>query len=226
MNEASVPVTCHDFDAAVDELAVDGVAEPRRSELLTHAAGCARCETQLDELAAVADRLLLLAPAVEPPPGFESRALARIDASVEAGESRGGRGRLRLRLLVGAAAVVVALGAGVVLGRSGSPPTLVRSGTIVAVSGVPVGTVELDPSPRPHVLITVDGPARSGGTRSCELVLSDGTSVVVGSWGYQDVAGGSWATGIDDALLQATAMRIVADDGRVVATAHITASRR
>ncbi|MBW3668978.1 MAG: hypothetical protein KY443_07160 [Actinobacteria bacterium] len=226
MNEACVPVTCRDFDAAVDELAVDGVAEPRRSELLTHAATCARCEAQLDELAAVADRLLLLAPAVEPPPGFESRALARMEAADGGTDSRDGPRRFRLRVLLAAAAVVVALGAGVVLGRNGPPPVVVRSGIIVSASGVPVGTVELDPSPRPHVLITVDRPARSGGTRLCELVLPDGTSVVVGSWGYRDVAGGSWATGIDEALLQATAMRIVADDGRVVATAHITASRR
>lgn len=206
-------MNCADFDAAVDELAVEGVDEPRRSELLAHAASCARCEAQLDELAAVADRMLLLAPAVEPPPGFESRALARMGSPARSRRWR------PVVAVVAVAAVVVALAAGLVVGRAAAPEDDSRTGTIVAASGGRVGTVELDPSPRPHVLITVDAPGRSGGVRSCELVLADGRSVVVGSWTYDEVKGGSWAVRIDKSLLQATTMRILADDGRVVATA-------
>jgi len=211
------PVTCEVFDDAVDELAVEGVDEPRRSELLAHAAGCARCEARLDELAAVADRMLLLAPAVEPPPGFESRALARMGA-------RPNQRAPRIRLLLAVAAVVAALGAGVVVGRSGSPGDAGRSGAIVSASGTRVGTVELDPSPRPHVVVTVYGSGRPGGVRSCELVLPDGRRVVVGTWTSDEIAGGVWAVGIDKALLEARTMRILGDDGRVIATAEMASA--
>jgi hypothetical protein len=204
-------MNCADFDAAADELAVEGVDEPRRSELLAHAAGCARCEAQLDELAAVADRMLLLAPAVEPPPGFESRALARMDGAARPRRWRPSK--------AAAWVVVMALAAGVVVGRVGSSSDDSRQATIISASGTTVGTVELDPSPKPHVLVTVDGPGRSSGVRSCELVLPDGRGVVVGSWTYDEVKAGSWSVGIEESLLRASTMRILADDGRVVATA-------
>ena len=40
---------------------------------------------------------------------------------------------------------------------------------------------------------TIDSPKPSTNRVSCELVLPDGTAVTVGSWGYDDVAGGAWA---------------------------------
>jgi hypothetical protein len=60
------------------ELAL-GIADgAQRAEALRHLAGCADCRRAVEELAAVADELLLLAPEREPPAGFESRALARM----------------------------------------------------------------------------------------------------------------------------------------------------
>lgn len=211
------PVTCEEFDDAVAELAVESVDEPRRSELVAHAAACARCEAQLDGLAAVADRMLLLATSVEPPPGFESRALAGMGTAASGGRARPSV----VRLVLVAAAVAVALAAGVVIGRMGSTADDVRRGTIVAASGARVGVVELSESPRPHVLISVDSPVPGRGLRSCELELPDGRRVVVGTWSYDAMAGGSWAAGIDTSLLQATSMRILSEDGRVVATATV-----
>jgi hypothetical protein len=62
---------------------------------------------------------------------------------------------------------------------------------------------------------------RAGGARSCELVLGDGRRVVVGSWTSEDIAagGGVRAAAVDNDLLHAQAMRILGDDGRVLATA-------
>lgn len=213
------PVTCEEFDDAVDELAVDGVDEPRRSELLDHAAGCARCQARLDELAAVADRMLLLAPAVEPPPGFESRALARMAATTTT-TTRPSR---LLRPPAAAALLLVALAVGILVGRTTSEPTATRSGTIVSAAGARVGTVALEASPRPHVVIAVDSPGgRAGGVRSCELVMADGRTVVVGDWTSEEIASGVWATAVDKDLLDARAMRILGDDGRVIATAELS----
>jgi hypothetical protein len=44
-----------------------------RAWALDHLADCAGCRARLERLTVVADELLLLAPPVEPPPGFEER---------------------------------------------------------------------------------------------------------------------------------------------------------
>jgi hypothetical protein len=68
--------------AQVRELAPElalGIAEgDERAAALRHLSGCAACRRLVSELSAVGDELLLLAPAAEPPPGFESRVLGRL----------------------------------------------------------------------------------------------------------------------------------------------------
>src|SRR3954463_9399291 len=60
------------------ELAL-GVADgEQRARALRHLAECAECRRAVDELSQVADDLLLLAPEHDPPPGFESAVLARV----------------------------------------------------------------------------------------------------------------------------------------------------
>lgn len=198
--------TCADVDAAVDELAVGAVSEPLRSDLLAHAASCPSCDLRLRELVAVADRLLLLAPSAEPPPGFETRVLAALRP----------RRRSRWPLAAVAALLVLALGgAAVVLARTDDADAR-RSAPIVAAGGDVVGEVVLVAEPRPHVLVTVDDPRPGPGVRSCELLLADGERVVVGSWGYDEIDTGVWAVAVDDRLLDAVSMRIT-DGDRVLA---------
>jgi Putative zinc-finger len=56
-----------------------GIAEgEERDAVLRHLSGCAGCRQLVSELSSVGDELLLLAPAREPPPGFESRVLGRL----------------------------------------------------------------------------------------------------------------------------------------------------
>jgi len=199
--------TCTEFDAAVDELAVGAVSEPLRSDLLAHAASCPSCDLRLRELVAVADRLLLLAPSAEPPPGFETRVLAAL---------RPGRRRRPLLAVVAVSVLALALaGAAVVLARGEADPR--RSAPIVAAGGDVVGEVVLVAEPRPHVLVTVDDPRPGPGVRSCELVLADGERVVVGSWDYRAIDTGVWAVAVDDRLLDAVSMRIT-DGDRVIAS--------
>jgi hypothetical protein len=86
------------------ELAL-GVADPsERARALQHLEHCAACRQALEDLSLTADRLLLLAPEIDPPAGFEARVLA------SRAPSRFGP----KRLLAAAAALVVAaaLGAG------------------------------------------------------------------------------------------------------------------
>lgn len=209
------PVTCAEFDDAVDELAVGAIAEPRRSALTAHAEGCSRCGSRLRELADLADQMLLLAPSVEPDAGFESRVLSRI------GAPEGPRSRRRFAMIAAAAAaLLVGVVAGVAVGNRGGDRDGYRRAAILASNGASVGTAVLVTDPRPHVLVAIENAPPLPGRRACELELSDGRRVVVGSWSSDEIAHGAWAVGITREQLRAVKMRIVAEDGRVLATAE------
>ena len=74
------------------DLALGTLDGEERAALLTHLAGCGTCRRVVDELAQVADRLLLLAPPAEPPSGFESRVVSAIPGPAGA-ERTAPRGR-------------------------------------------------------------------------------------------------------------------------------------
>jgi len=72
-------LTCSAARDLAPDLALGLLPGAERARLLAHLADCAACEALVTELAEVADSLLLLAPGADPPPGFESAVLARID---------------------------------------------------------------------------------------------------------------------------------------------------
>lgn len=210
-------VDCDGFDVLADELALGQVEEPVRGRLLAHASSCARCTALLDGLGLVADRLLLVAPEIEPPAGFETRALARLGVADTARPRRTG-----WRLPAAVAAAVVLAVVAFAIGRAGSGDAA-RSAAIAAPSGAVIGSVRLDDRPSPHVLVSIDAPRAEPGVRHCELQRPDGSWVRVGSWELADIEAGTWATGVERELLAATEMRIVTEDGSVLATAVIDA---
>ncbi len=216
------PELCAEFEEHVEALAIGELAEPEASRLLTHAGSCPSCQAHLDALSGVVDSLLQLTPRVEPPAGFESRVLERLQA--------GGRApRARWRSFAVVAACVAALLAGIGLGTTAlrgvddsanaNVGNVARSGTIAAPDGSSLGSAKLISGADPFVLITIDNPIDSNRDVWCQLVLANGQSITVGSWGYEDVAGKVWAVGIDPALLAAVEMHIVDADGTVLATA-------
>ncbi len=217
-------VTCAAFGEAAPALAVGTVAEPYRSELFTHAASCASCAAALADLSEVADGLLNLAPEVEPPVGFETRAVARMghppDASTGAATWRQWH-----RSVAIAASVVVSLAAGVVLGRTTADrpdaAAPAASGVIVSVTGQRVGTVDLEARATPRVVLTMDRSGSWPGVWTCQIRAADGRWVDVGSYTAEDVIGRVWAAGIDLALLGSSEMRILDGSGTVVATATL-----
>jgi len=73
-----VSLTCAELQELAAELALGTVSGAERAAAIEHLAGCAACRDLVDSLARVADSMLLLAPEVEPPPGFESKVLARM----------------------------------------------------------------------------------------------------------------------------------------------------
>lgn len=120
-------MTCADVEALAAELALGTVSGAERAGALDHLAGCAACRELVDQLARAADNLLLLAPVVEPPPGFESKVLSRMRVAPVRELRRPRRRRLALR--IAAAALVAAMsGAGVAwLTENGDRPADIRT---------------------------------------------------------------------------------------------------
>ena len=207
------PITCDQFDLSADELALGQVDEPTRSRLLVHAANCPHCHSLLESLGTVADRLLLVAPQVEPPAGFESRVLARLDAGVPSPVRRS----TRVRWLAAAVVAILVAGAAVALIRR-PESSAAASAAIVTNAGAEIGSARLLADPTSYVLITVDNPRGGPGVRHCELLGPDGAWEDVGQWDAAGIVSGVWAAGVDPDLLDSTAMRIT-QDGEVLATA-------
>src|SRR4051794_36829721 len=68
-------MTCDELQDLAPEVALGTIDGERRAEALRHLATCSDCRRHVDELTAVADELLMVAPTQEPPAGFESRVI-------------------------------------------------------------------------------------------------------------------------------------------------------
>src|SRR6266700_2777443 len=121
-------MSCEEFEEVAAELALGVLTGRERAAALEHLDRCETCRTSVRQLSMTGEELLGLLPAIEPPPGFETRVLDRlgIAATAPTAPSRGGRIR-RLgwtgdtgpaRRTLAAAAVLVAVLASVIGGWS------------------------------------------------------------------------------------------------------------
>jgi hypothetical protein len=210
------PLSCEDFESDVVELALGHLGEPRRSELTAHVATCSACEHHLAELVAVTDRMLELAPEVEPAAGFEARALAGM-----APASPTGARRRPLAALAGAAVLIVVLVAlALVLSAPGADSPEWRAAPVVSRGGDDIGTVELLGADPPRLVVTMDGPADWTGVWTCQVRV-EGRWVDVASYTADEVVNGVWAAGLPPLGAEATGMRILGGSGAVIATADL-----
>jgi hypothetical protein len=102
MSEAS---GCGGTRELLPEMAAGVAAGDERAHALRHLAECSACRTELDAAATTVDELLLLAPAKEPPAGFEKAVLAKVAPAT-------GKPRRRAALLWAASVAMAALLAG------------------------------------------------------------------------------------------------------------------
>jgi predicted anti-sigma-YlaC factor YlaD len=72
---------CEQVRELAPELALDIAGGEGRHAALRHLSRCSACRQLVSELSSVGEDLLLLAPAREPPLGFESRVLAAVGDS-------------------------------------------------------------------------------------------------------------------------------------------------
>jgi hypothetical protein len=242
-------VDCTTFLGSVAELAAGVVDEPERTVLLDHADGCPSCRSELDGLADAIDRLVILAPAADPPPGFEAAVLERWAVGAAGAEGDTGASRAeapaRPRLAALAVAALLALGLGVVLGRSLTAPDDAGDGQraapgrpadlaaghgaepIVTVDGTVIGSTFLDRTDPPTVVLVLTR-VEAGERYRCLVIDAAGAEREVGSWTVQGWLGGSWSVPLPEDLgspgtdaapgagLRGVALR--GEDGTLVAT--------
>ena len=186
MSEHGTRPDCEPFGEDLVLFATGTLSGPARTELLEHLAACPNCRIDLEQYAETADALLGLSGGVEPPAGFEVRALERMGVNetvVPIGR------RWRRRALAVAAAVVLvvaggAIGAGVMSGGP-APRPAEASGAIHVASldydGTRVGHVTVSGGDEPWLLMSLSGTGWDQQV-TCEAVLTDGRHVVVGSF--------------------------------------------
>jgi len=227
MNE-SRPPECGERESWDAEMALGLLSGPDRATGLSHLAACPSCREQVEDLSRVADRLLLLAPDVEPPAGFESRVLAAVgSAAATAGAgARGGARRRRPWALVGLVASVAAtaaVGGGVVSDALRRPPepSVLRTGLAVSASGRTSCRVVVSGTRPASVLVSMDGYPGADAEFTVEMQTAGGAAMPLGPMA---VTGGHGllvrSLDVDaDAL---TSMTMFDRDGRVVYQATLT----
>lgn len=228
MSEHQLPdFRCGDFDRDVAELALGILGEQEQARLLDHASTCVRCRNELDSMTLAADRLLVVVPSADPPPGFESRALAGMRPTSPARRSTSPR-----RCLAVAAVVVTALAAGMLIGRAVSVGdgravalehvgvSSIRTGTFVNGSSHATGSVLAMGGSRAVLVMTLDS-AQPGHPYRCQVELSDGSTRVVGTW--TPVAGEpSWSVTVGGELADIRSVTVSDLDEAHSATARLS----
>jgi hypothetical protein len=196
-------LSCDRVRDVLPELATGVASGEVRASALAHLAGCASCRRELDEVAAAADELLLLAPEREPPAGFDLRVLTRLD--VKRPGSRPARSSLVLAaavMLVAAAAVGITWSAG---HGDRSLADQYRSALSVA-GGTSMRAADITANRRTYGNVFVfDGhpswlfltmEASGSGSYPVRLVTKDGRSMQIGTCTLHDGVG-DWGTIID-----------------------------
>jgi anti-sigma factor RsiW len=209
------PLSCPDVEELAPELALGTLPGDQRSAVLAHLDRCPDCRRYLNKLSDTADSLLLLAPEVEPPPGFTRRVVAGLTPS---------RRRWRPVALAAVAALIFGLAVGYVPGhlRSGSADVAVASFVNTgAEPGETVGGRVFARADNPSwVFMTVHG-SGSDESYTCDLVLKDGRTVPIGSF-TMHAGAGSWGRAVTVMLSQVRQVQLRDAKGDVVAKAALS----
>jgi len=227
-----LPPACAAIDPDLAELALGALTGKDRVAALAHLEECARCSAEVDELAAAADQLLHLAPAVEPPVGFEARVFERLGLRPgPVGWRSWSIWRPQLGLAVAVAAVVVAFGLGALLGYGTSGGSRTRSAG-VAAAGQPIHVDALYARGRAvgRVMVYAGNPtwlfmymddSSWQGTLRCEVVLDQGPPVVLGQF-WLSGGKGAWAASVDQPAGRLSQARVVGPTGTGLASANLS----
>jgi hypothetical protein len=219
---------CEEIRQLAPELALGIVEGEERGRALDHLADCPECRRRVEELAEVADQLLLLAPHKEVPVGFESRVLGRVLPSAPPP-----RRRRRFALVLSpaaaalaAVAITLAVVSGDIRTASHYRHTLDQANgkefeaySLSGASGSAVGTVFSYHGTPSWLLITVDQGHRAD-LRGAELVMDDGRQVHL-NWFHLDPSGSSGG-GVPVDPQRVSVLRLLTAGGGEPLVAHFT----
>jgi anti-sigma factor RsiW len=188
---------CEHTRELAPELALGIVEGEERGRALEHLADCPECRRRVDELAEVADQLLLLAPHREVPVGFESRVLSRVlPAPPPRRRRRFGLVLAPAAAALAAVAITLAIVSGDLRDASQYHQTLQKANgkefeaySLYGGGGAVAGTVFSYQGAPDWLVITVD-PAHRADLRAAQLVMDDGRQVPV-NWFHLDPSGSS-----------------------------------
>jgi anti-sigma-K factor RskA len=219
---------CEQVRDLAPELAL-GIAEgEERDAALRHLDGCGGCRQLVSELSSVGDQLLQLAPAHDPPAGFESRVLGALTEPPRHGRFRPPARRWRWVATAAAAVVLAAaLGAGSVLLATAGDRRLAAGYQAVLSQGqgayflaAPlqgsqgrVGTVFGYQGQPSWAMVTLQSPIRAEGRFQVLVVTRDGRYLSLGDAALGG-AKGTWGGQLPVDLSEVHELRFVGSDGR------------
>jgi hypothetical protein len=233
-------IGCDEFADVAAELALGVLTGRERAQALMHLDQCDACRESVGKLTMTGEELLGLLPAIEPPPGFETRVMeaiglaapprpvTRIDQARHRVQKAGMAGgpRSRTRRMLATAAVVVAFGVTGVAGwslhdaTSSSPASALSSASLLSASHQTVGKVFVYNQSPWWMYMSVE--MNSGSTTViCQLEGTDGRITTVGSFKLTD-GYGYWGSPIPANAGTVTGARLIGTDGTVLATASLS----
>jgi hypothetical protein len=206
------------------EVALGIAAGDDRAHALEHAATCRDCRELLGELAALVDELALVAPAHEPPAGFETRVLERLGAKAPGGPVARFLPMRALRAVI-AALAVAAVTAGAMLAtfrderRDASRyreslqavnGEYFDTATLRARGGKVAGNVLAYQGSPSGMLVRVARPRRHA-TYTCELLTRSGRRIRLGAFRLYG-SDGTWSVAIPVRLREVAEVRVYDDE--------------
>jgi anti-sigma factor RsiW len=209
------------------ELALGEVAEPRRSELLSHLSECIQCRAKYTEIVGAIDATVSAAPEAQPPAGFDLRVLSALEIGTTPAPTLGQRiaGLFSARSLLAAAFVALVLLAGFWAGVSmfdeSQPQTPVASGTAVLHTGDGdgIGTVAEAWMHENRVLVVAVSKAPVGVRYTCRVRLAEGQTKDLGRWEASSPEGGTWVVPAPQGDING--IELVTDSGQVWSSARL-----
>lgn len=190
---------CAEIRELLPDVAAGVAAGDESTRVFAHVDGCPECRRELAALSHVADELLTLMPAVEPPAGFAAALMRRV---APAGRRRWWGRALRVALTVLLAAFA---GSGVTMTatadeRRAAEDCREEQGTLggrplAAADGTASGRAFAYRGAPPWLFLVVSRPA-AGGVYDVLLVTRDGRSRAIGALPVTG-GSGSWGTALD-----------------------------
>ena len=215
------PLSCAELREMAPELVLGVLEGPPRATALAHVESCAACRQLVEQLSQAADALYALAPAADPPLGFETRVMSRL------GPARPPRRRRLVAAVVAAAVLSSGLTVAIIHQRDAADERLTReyvtalkvlggrslqASALRDADGRRAGEIFLYDGHPSWWFIALDHP--SAAPVALELELASGRSLhfdANATTGAQT----AWGMRAAGSLASVTAARLVDPDGKV-----------